>query len=101
MFQAKKQRGIKLKAVNYVKIYTKYYFNTQYRVYRPDKNRFDWPTNVKFYKDRNGLKLLLKGLLSRFDWVRADVPVINPNHTDIPSDIPGVLNNDISSDDDD
>ena len=56
---------------------------------------------MKFYENRNDLELLLKDLLSKFNWVQANVPVINPNYTDTPSDISGMLNNNISSDDDD
>ena len=41
MFLFKKQRRSKLHSVNYLKIYIKYYSKTQYRVYKPNKNRFE------------------------------------------------------------
>ena len=41
VFLFKKQRRSKLHNVNYLKIYIKYHLKTQYRVYRPDKNRFE------------------------------------------------------------
>ena len=58
VYLAKEQRKSKLYSVSYLKIYTGYYSSTQYRVYRPDKNRLKWPTTVKFYKGRPGAKLL-------------------------------------------
>ena len=56
---------------------------------------------LKFYEDRNGLNLLPKGLLPKFDWLRADVSVINPNLTEVSSDVLNVLNDATSSDEDD
>ena len=56
---------------------------------------------MKFYEDREGLELVPKGLLPKFDWLRADVPVMNPNHTEASNEVPDVLNDAISSGDDD
>ena len=54
----------------------RYYSTSQYRVYRSKKNRFEWSTNVKFYEDRMGLKLISKDLLSKYDNLRAEISAI-------------------------
>ena len=98
---AKEQRQSKLHAVSYLGIYTGYHSRTQYRVYRPDKNRFDWPTNVKFYEDRIGLELLPQGLLPRFDEIRAEVSTTQPNNIETTSDVIPSDNESMSGDDGD
>ncbi len=98
---AKEQRRSKLHAVSYLGIYTGYHSSTQYRVYWPDKNRFDWPTNAVFYEDRTGLELLPQSLLPKFEYVRADIPTAQPNDSEDVSDWDQVANDGISSDDED
>lgn len=75
---AKEQRQSKLHPITYMGIYTDYHSLSQYRVYRSDKNCFDWPTNVVFYKDRKRVSILPKDLLPKFDHMRADVMMIEP-----------------------
>ncbi len=96
---AKEQRQNKLTAVTYLGVYTGYHSSTQYRVYWPEKNRFEWPTNVKFYEDRKGVDLLPQGLLPKFDSVRAEASPLQPIGVAPPSDDRGVLMEYESSDD--
>ena len=100
-YLAKEQRKTKLSPVNYLGVYTGYHSSTQYRVYRPDKNRFDWPTNVVFYEDRPGIELIPQGLLPKFDWLRADVAPYEPPTVEASEEDTGVSNEAIPSDDDD
>ena len=88
-----------LHAVSYLGIYIGYHSSTQYRVYRPDKKRFEWPTNVVFYEDRRGLDLLPKGMLPQYDWLRAEVAPMDPGTIGPPADATIETNEVISSDD--
>ena len=101
VYLAKEQRVSKLHPVSYLGIYTGYHSSTQYRVYRPDKNRFDWPTTVKFYEDRPGVKLLRPEQLSKYDFLRAEVAPMDTPSTGPTNDAADELNGLISSDDDD
>lgn len=78
VYMAKEQRDTKLSPLSWLGIYTGYHSSTQYRVYRPDKNKFEWPTNVRFYEDRSGRALLPKSALPKFDWLRADYAPMDP-----------------------
>ena len=101
VYLAKEQRVSKLHPVNYLGIYTGYHSSTQYRVYRPDKNRFEWPTTVKFYEDRPGRELLRPEQLPKYDFLRAEVAPMEPPTTGPTDDAADGLNGLISSDDDD
>ncbi len=85
--------------MTYLGVYTGYHSSTQYRVYWPEKNRFEWPTNVKFYEDRKGVDLLPQGLLPKFDSVRAEASPLQPIGVAPSSDDRGVLMEYESSDD--
>ena len=100
MLLAKEQRVSKLHAVTYLGIYTGYHSSTQYRVYRPDKNRFEWSTTVKFYEDRPGVKLLRPEQIPKFDYLRAEVAPLDPPSTGPTSNALEELNGSIPSDDD-
>lgn len=84
VFLAKEQRVSKLSVVNYLGIYTGYHSSIQYRVYRPDKNRFDWPTNVTFYEDRRGVELLPQHLLPKFESLKAEAAAMTPDGIEDP-----------------
>ena len=101
VYLAKEQRVFKLHPVNYLGIYTGYHSSTQYRVYRPDKNRFERPTTVKFYEDRSGVKLLRPEQLLLYDTLRAEVAPMELLTTRLASDAADELNGLMSSDDDD
>ena len=101
MFLFKKQRRSKLHSVNYLKIYIKYYSKTQYRVYKSDKNQFEWFTNVIFYEYRKGLKLLFENLFSKFDFMRVEKAFMLFDDDDIINDVVEAINKYIFNDDDD
>ena len=101
VYLAKEQRVSKLHPVSYLGIYTGYHSSTQYRVYRPDKNRLEWPTNVKFYEDRPGVKLLRPEQLLKFDSLRAEVAPMGLPSNGSSTDAPDESNEWFSSDDDD
>ena len=101
VYQAKEQRVSKLSAVNYLGIYTGYHSSTQYRVYRPDKNRFDWPTNVTFYEYRRGVELLPAHRLPKFESLRAEATAMTPEGTQDPYGFDDDKDEYSSSDDDD
>lgn len=99
--QRKYEKRTKLDAVSYLGIYTGYHSTTQYRVYRPDKNRFYWPANVKFYEHRKGVELIPQDLLPKFNWMRADTSDMEPVDDEASSGATEVADGYISSDDDD
>lgn len=101
VYLAKEQRDTKMDPINYLGIYTGYYSSTQSRVYWPAKNRFEWPTNVIFYEDRQGVDLLPKGLLPKFNSIRADVDFMDPATIGPYSGAAGGSSDTIPIDDDD
>ena len=98
---AKEQRVIKLHPVSYLGIYVGCISSTQSRVYWPERNRFEWPTNVKCYEDRPGKELIPQSLLPKFKSIRAEEAPKDLNDVMSPSDDAEDSMHYVSSDDDD
>ena len=62
--------------MNYLKIYIKYHFNIQYRIYRSNKNRFDWFTNIIFYEYRKDIKLFSAHRFPKFELFKIEIIII-------------------------
>ena len=87
MYIPKERRESKLHAVAYEGIYTGYHSSTQYRVYDPRKNRFEWPTTVKFFEDRKGVQLLSRQTFPKYyNTLRADVATNQPDNSGVIQD---------------
>ncbi|KAF6237887.1 hypothetical protein HO173_004088 [Letharia columbiana] len=68
----------------YQGIYTSYHSSTQYRVYDPRNNQFEWPTNVHFYENRKGVQLMtLTSFPITYNSMRADIAPTRWNGNDL------------------